>query len=177
MTSLFSGEISPGGLTTRRGALSALGAAAMGASGLPTAAHAAVPSSNGGIDYTDPKDNLYAFAKMLSSFDEPVIGCFHGLMYMRWGTNRMVPAFGYEGTGVLQARWEPDGTLSRRSRETGYFTDLRTGEVLETWENPFTGETVEVYHFYNPLLVRRMDEKMSLFNFAKDTDSPNLMNE
>lgn len=170
MTNLFTAD----GLT-RRAALSGLGALGAAAAVAPT--QAAPPVSDGGIDYSDPKDNLYAFAKMLSSFDEPVIGCFHGLMYMRWGTNRMVPVFGYEGTGVLQARWEPDGTLSRRSRETGYFTDLRTGEVLETWTNPFTEEEVEVYHFYNPQLVRRMDEKMSLFNFGKEGDAPTLMNE
>lgn len=175
MTSLFNADLN----SNRRQVLSALGGLSLGAGALAAGgpAEAAKPKSDGGLDYTDPKDNLYAFAKMLSSFGEPVVGCFHGLMYMRWGTNRMVPVFGYEGTGCMQARWEPDGTLSRRSRETGYFTDLETGEVLETWDNPFTGETVEVYHFYNPLLVRRMDDKMSLFNFGKETDSPTLMNE
>lgn len=163
----------------RRQALSAFGAITLGAGSFAagSAASAAVPKSDGGLDYTDPKDNLYAFAKIQSSFDEPAIGCFHGLMYMRTGTNRMIPAFGYEGTGVLQARWEEDGTLTRVSRETGYFTDLVTGEILETWDNPITGETVPVYHFYNPLLVRRMDFKMSSFNFGKETDAPTLMNE
>lgn len=156
-----------------------LGAGALAAAGslASTPAVAAAPISDGGIDYNDPKDNLYAFAKIWSFFEQPTIGCFHGLMYMRVGTDRMIPVFGYEGTGVLQARWEPDGTLTRVSRETGYFTDLRTGDILETWDNPITGETVPVYHFYNPLLVRRMDQEMSSFNFGAVTDSPTLMNE
>ncbi len=36
-----------------------------------------------------------------------------------------------------------------RGKETGFFYDLRTGEVIETWDNPFTGETVEVFPFLN----------------------------
>ncbi|MBT6959929.1 MAG: hypothetical protein HOA00_02200, partial [Rhodospirillaceae bacterium] len=120
---------------SRRSVLKGFGAGAMGAAGALASApaSAAAPASDGGIDYNDPKDNLYAFAKIWSSFDQPTIGCFHGLMYMRIGNERMIPVFGYEGTGVLQARWEADGTLTRVSRETGYFTDLRTGDILETW--------------------------------------------
>lgn len=169
--------LNPG--TSRRALLKGFGSGAMGAAGAltPNAAFANTPASDGGIDYTDPKDNLYAFAKIYSSFDQPAIGCFHGLMYMRVGNSRMIPAFGYEGTGILQARWEPGGTLTRVSRETGYFTDLQTGDILETWENPLTGETVPVYHFYNDLLVRNMDDKISTFNFGAESDPPTLMNE
>ena len=44
-----------------------------------------------------------------------------------------------------------------KSRETGYFTDLRTGDILEYWDNPLTGERCEVYHFYNDLITRHAD--------------------
>ena len=175
MTALFSAEYQ----ANRRSVLSALAGLSLGAGTLaaPSRPQAAKTKAKFGLDYDDPKDNLYAFAKIWSGFEKPVIGCFHGIMYLRTGTNRMIPVFGYEGTGCLQARWEPDGTLTRRSRESGFFTDLRTGDVLESWYNPFIEKTVPVYHFYNPLLVRHMDEKMSLFNFGKETDSPTLMNE
>lgn len=176
MTSLLINDL----MLNRRQALSALGGISLGmaSGGVANAAtSSATPTPTGKLNYGDPKDNLLAFAKIWSSLDEPVIGGFHGTMYVRSGTKRMIPVFGYEGIGVMQARWEPDGTLTRRSRETGYFTDLRTGDVLETWDNPFTGKTVPVYHFYNPLLVRRMDLEMSTFNFGKTTDSPTLMNE
>ncbi len=176
MTSAFINDL----MVNRREALTALGALSLTALNPQpgvAAPSSATPTPTGRIDYSDPKDNLTAFAKIWSSLDEPVIGCFHGLMYVRTGANRMIPVFGYEGTGVLQARWEPDGTLTRRSRETGYFTDLATGEVLETWHNPFTGKTVPVYHFYNPQLVRPMDTKISLFHFGKESDPPTMMNE
>lgn len=73
------------------------------------------------------KDNLWAFGKIWSGYDEPVIGGFYGLMYARVGNQRMIPLFGYEGTGCLQCKWDPAGFLNIKSRETGYFTDLRTG--------------------------------------------------
>ncbi len=176
MTSLLINDL----MTNRRQALAAMGALSigLGSGGMAQAAtSSATPTPTGALDYSDPKDNLLAFAKIWSSLEGPVIGGFHGTMYVRSSTNRMIPVFGYEGVGVMQARWEADGTLTRRSRESGFFTDLRTGDVLETWDNPFTGETIPVYHFYNPLLVRHMDDKMSVFNFGKETDSPTLMNE
>ena len=56
---------------------------------------------SGGLDLNDPYDNLYAFGKIWSGYEEPVIGAFHGLMYGRVGDTRMLPLFGYVGTGVL----------------------------------------------------------------------------
>jgi hypothetical protein len=35
------------------------------------------------------------------------------------------------------------------TREIMVYLDVQTGEVLDTWENPFTGETVEVVHVEN----------------------------
>ncbi|MDJ0927296.1 MAG: DUF1838 family protein [Gammaproteobacteria bacterium] len=129
------------------------------------------------LDYADPVDNLYAFAKIWASLDEPVIGGFHGLMYARIGDRRMVPVFGYTGTGVLLAKFDENQDLWIKSRETGYFTDLETGEVLETWYNPFTERDVEVYHFYNDVLVGKIGKEIPKFFFGAEGDSPTLMNE
>jgi Protein of unknown function (DUF1838) len=162
-------------LTNRRGALKSFAGLAAGTAtaATTTSAHAATRP----VNLNDPKDNLYAFGKIWAGYDEPVIGGFHGLMYARTGNSRMIPVFGYAGTGVLQAQYEPEGFLRIKSRETGYFTDLRTGEVLETWKNPFTEETVEVYHFYNPLLGGRLGTQMPRFQMGPGNDPPTLMNE
>ena len=159
------------GLTRRRllGASLALGAGSV-ASPMVAAA-----GKRGSIDYGDPADNLYAFGKIWASYDEPVIGGFHGLMYARFGDRRMIPVFGYEGTGVLHAKIDDAGDLWVKSRETGYFTDLKTRDVLETWYNPFIEKTVPVYHFYNNVLVGKIGKEMPKF-FA-DSASPTLMNE
>ncbi len=131
----------------------------------------------GRLDYSDPVDNLYAFGKIWASFDTPVVGAFHGLMYARIGDRRMVPVFGYTGTGVLLARFDENQDLWIKSRETGYFTDLETGDILETWYNPFIEREVEVYHFYNDVLVGKIGKEIPQFFFGKAGDSPTLMNE
>lgn len=131
----------------------------------------------GKLNYDDPADNLYAFGKLWASYDEPIVAAFHGLMYLRIGDRRMVPVFGYTGTGALAARIDDSGDLWIKSRETGYFTDLRTGDILESWYNPFTEKTVPVYHFYNDVLVGKVGKEIPRFFFGVEGDSPTLMNE
>jgi hypothetical protein len=165
----------------RRGALRALaaavfaGAAAVAEDARATTA-AARPKSRA-LDFENPRDNLYAFGKIWAGYDEPVIGAFHGLMYARIPGKRLVPLFDYTGTGVLQAKIDANGDLLVKSRETGYFADLRTGEVLEHWDNPFTGERCEVYHFYNDIIGGRLGDRIPKFLAGGDSESPTLMNE
>lgn len=155
----------------------ALGLAAVATLIPPARAADSGAAPAGRLDYQNPADNLYAFGKIWAGYDEPVIGGFHGLMYARIGDRRMVPVFGYTGTGVLLAKIDEHGDLWVKSRETGYFTDLETGDVLETWDNPFTGKTVEVYHFYNPKLVGKIGKEIPKFFFGQEGDAPTLMNE
>ena len=166
--------------TSRREVLRATlalgGAAAAGA--LPATATAGAHAAQGkGLDYSSTRDNLYAFGKIWSAYDEMVIGAFHGLMYVRLPGKRMIPVFGYTGTGALLCKQEDDGSLWIKSRETGYFTDLETGDILETWDNPFTGKTVEVYHFYNDVLTGQIGHEIPKFFMGEMGESPTLMNE
>ena len=43
----------------------------------------------------------------------------------------------------------PDGTIQRLCREVILYTDLRSGEVLQEWKNPYLNETVKVVHVDN----------------------------
>ncbi|WND03566.1 DUF1838 family protein [Temperatibacter marinus] len=137
----------------------------------------AMQPSETGFNYGDPYDNLYAFGKIWAGYEQPVIGAFHGLMYGRVGTARMQPLFGYTGTGLVQAKVAENGDLLLKSRETGYFTDLETGDILEHWYNPYTEETVEVYHFYNDCLIGRIGPSMPTLLMDSKGGSPTLINE
>lgn len=112
---------------------------------------AAAPPARAGtaLNYADPADNLYAFGKLWAGYDTPVIGAFHGLMYLRIPGRRAVPVFGHTGTG----------------------------DILETWANPFTGKTVPVYYFYNDVLVGKVGKEIPRFFMGVEGDSPTLMNE
>jgi hypothetical protein len=169
-------------LVDRRSTLKATLGLGLGAI-LGTASAADAPAAKpatprrSGLDYADPVDNLYAFGKLWAGYDAPVIGAFHGLMYLRIPGRRMVPVFGYTGTGALLARIDENKDLWVKSRETGYFTDLRTGDILESWYNPFTEKNVPVYHFYNDVLVGKVGKEIPKFFLGVEGDSPTLMNE
>ena len=139
--------------------------------------HTSSAGSAASLDFDNPYDNLYAFGKIWAGYDEPQIGGFHGLMYGRIGDARLIPLFGYTGTGVMQSKIDDDGNMWMRGKETGYFTDLATGDILKTWDNPWTGETVEVFNFYNPNMGGKLTAEMPRFAMGAAKDDATLMNE
>lgn len=56
--------------------------------------------------------------------------------------------FGLEVLGASRFLPIEDG-YQRLHREVGLYTDLQTGEVLGRWDNPWSGESVEVIHIQN----------------------------
>jgi hypothetical protein len=104
----------------------------------------------GTLDLSRPEDNLYAFAKTWGSLgEEPAFGGHQGVFFAVVGNRRAQPLFGYVGFGSLQFRILPNGDAEYRGKDATFYTDLRTGEILDTWENPFTGKTVQVYPYIN----------------------------
>jgi hypothetical protein len=140
-------------------------------------ASAGASGSARALNFDDPYDNLYAFGKIWGGYDEPVLSGFHGLMYARIGAQRLIPLFGYTGTGCMQSKIDEGGNVWIRGKETGYFTDLATGDILETWKNPWTGKTVEVFNFYNAEMGGRLTAEMPRFAMGAVKDQATLMND
>jgi hypothetical protein len=104
----------------------------------------------GALDFSRPEDNLYAYAKTWGTLGpEPVFGGHEGVFFAVVGERRAVPLFGYVGFGSLQFRLRADGTAEYRGKDATFYTDLATGELLDTWENPYTGKRVKVYPYIN----------------------------
>ncbi len=136
------------------------------------------PAASRPLDFTQPLDNLYAFGKLWATYaDTPVYSAFHGLMFGRVGTDRLRPLFGYTGFGNFQARVLDNGHVQLRGKEVGYFTDLASGDILEHWDNPYTGETVEVFNFLNDRIRGELSPEMPRFQFGDGDDVPTLMND
>jgi hypothetical protein len=67
-----------------------------------------------------------------------------------WRPDRMIqPLFGFTGFGLGSDHRQPDGSFHHLWKEVGFYTDLKTGEVLETWVNPMNGVTCEVMPIHN----------------------------
>ncbi len=133
------------------------------------------------LDLTDPVHNLYAFGKVWSTFgDEPVYSTFHGTLYGWFEGRKLTPLVGFQGTGVTRCRLDDtdDGpVLTLRGKETGFFTDLASGEVLDVWDNPFTGEQVEVYHFLNDRIGGTVGTQMPVLTVGDHHEEGSMMND
>lgn len=56
---------------------------------------------------------------------------------------------GFEGFSVTRLLPLKGGAYRKLLREVGFYTDLRTGEILEELENPYTGEIVRTVPIAN----------------------------
>jgi hypothetical protein len=118
------------------------------------------------LDFTQPEDNLYAWAKTWSTLgDQPTYGGHSGIFYAVIG-DKEIPVAGYVGFGINQSRFTDDGTLEIRAKDATFYTDLETGDLLETWDNPWTGERVDVIGYINGRADGRLGAEMPTSGFA-----------
>ena len=142
------------------------GALAVGGAGLasmtlgPTASAAALMSSKYGmgpglkgpyLDLSTGKGNQLAYARIQGDLDfgKQKYFWFKGYVYAVEPMKKIVDLMGASGFGVIRLAEGPDGSIRRLCREIIVYTDLRTGEVLDEWQNPLTGETVKAMHVDN----------------------------
>ncbi len=126
------------------------GMAGLAAASAVPAAAARGPRNLRPLDIMDPRDNLYGFAKMWGTIGpKAVLSGYQGVQYAVVGNQRAKPVFGYCGFGNIRNAIQSDGSVRVIGKECGYFTDLATGEILDHWDNPWTGERVEVFNFVN----------------------------
>lgn len=104
------------------------------------------------LDLRTGPGNALAMARLTGSLDPQAIK--YG-----WYTGRLravVPGAAVRDlvgvVGFSAARTLPKDALGRYAllrRECGFFVDLDSGAVLDTWTNPYTNERVEVVHIAN----------------------------
>lgn len=107
------------------------------------------------LDPADPKDALTINRKVqCSAVDgEATTYWWHGNAYSRRMGERDKLLFKVEGMNIRACVSVSDPEKGEGfklvSRELLLYQDPATGEVLSTWDNPWTGETVDVLHVAN----------------------------
>ncbi len=104
------------------------------------------------IDFSDPNQSLRAFIKLMGDLDPTVEtpSWFGGTLFADTRRDRpLKPLMGVEGFGVLRTEPQPDGSYRIFNRELAFYTDLKTGEYIDTWVNPFTKEKCDVKSIHN----------------------------
>ncbi|MEZ5457816.1 MAG: DUF1838 family protein [Steroidobacteraceae bacterium] len=165
----------------RRDFLRAAGGASalLATTSLGTAAVAATTKPAGGaFDPLSPVDNLRAYIRMTRSLDPAAttVGWFGGRIFSVIGDTEIIkPLFDIEGFGIGRTEPGPDGSYRCLWREVGYYKDLATGQIMETWDNPLNGEQVEVYPINNDPVNAVLKPEFTLgFNATKDQHAPTI---
>ncbi len=154
-----------------------LGAGLGLAGALSGAGSAPASAASPPLDFSTARDNVYGFVKSYTSLSQtPVFGAFEGVQYAIVGKERARPLFRFVGFGNMQGRINPDGSADVRGKEVAYFLDLKTGEVLDTWDNPWTGERVKVLPFYNDQSNGHLSLEMPTYAMGAKKETT-LMNE
>lgn len=131
----------------RIGTLTLLGLLA--ATSISTAAHARQ------LDPAKPEDALEIMKRTQCGVKDnvPAVFRWQGKIYSRRQGEPDKHLFNMEGMNIRQCVSVTDaerGTGYRMvSREITLYLDPKTGEVLRSWQNPYTGKTVEVMHIAN----------------------------
>lgn len=103
------------------------------------------------LDLDDPADNMTAFVKVRGSLtdNEEVIYYANGKIYGFVEGERDKPLMGFEMYNIARTIKTEENSYQLLTNEVLLYTDIRTGEVLEEFKNPYTNETVKVVHVWN----------------------------
>ena len=128
---------------SRRSLLGGLGAAGLAATGASTAKAAGHEPA---LDFSKREDQMTALVKMRCAMDDRIVmggvkGLYYGVV-----NNKITPLYGVLAGTMARYKQIDEWRYEGASFEVAYFTDWETGEVMETFDNPYTGETVEVPH-------------------------------
>ncbi len=109
----------------------------------------------GKLDLSDPRDVLTANRKIQCSTKDgqAITYWWHGTAYSRRQGEADKVLFDVEGMNVRQCTSVKDEKRGNGyklvSREILLYKDAESGEVLSTWTNPWTGDSVDVLHVAN----------------------------
>jgi hypothetical protein len=131
------------------GSLTTLALGAPGAAMATTAAAAVTPAILKGpyLDLTTPRGNMLALARLNADLNlgQQRAGWYNGYVTGVRPDEKVRDLFGFAGFGMSRLLPHESGTGYRKVlREVGLYYDLRSGEPLEEWLNPYTNERVRV---------------------------------
>ena len=103
------------------------------------------------LDYKNNVWNRDAMARLHGNLDstKEKVGWFKGKAIGIVPGRKNQDLCGFEGFSFARLLPLEDGSYRKVLREVGFYTDLKTGEILKNFENPYTGETVRVVPIAN----------------------------
>jgi hypothetical protein len=149
-----------------RSGQAAVGAATLAAGASLTGLAAAAPSmgkpslTGPYIDLTTPHGNMIAMARLQGNLDstKSKYGWATGVLFGVKPNEKVRDLMGVNVFSSTRVIKQPDGSFQRLSREVVYYSDLKSGEFLEVYDNPYTNEQVKVVDIANDPFNYKIEE-------------------
>ncbi len=130
----------------------------------------AIPAERARLDLTEPRARLEAYIRANGDTSgAPVATWASGRVYAYVPGEKPRALFGLEVLGMSRFQ-KIEGGYLRLHREIGFYTDLATGEVLKTWNNPWLQREVEVIPIQNDPVNRRFTVENTSFSILESGD-------
>nr|XP_022336801.1 uncharacterized protein LOC111133042 [Crassostrea virginica] len=103
------------------------------------------------FDLNDPKTNLESIIRLSSTLVPHVdtISYINGTVYGRRPGEMITKLFYFEGYNIGQKYPNNDGGYTSLSREFLVYRDIHTQQILQVFQNPYTGVPNEVFYVQN----------------------------
>jgi len=128
------------------------------------------------IDFMNPRWNRDAWARIQADMDSSKqrIGHCSGVILGVKPGEKLKPLLGFQTFLATRLVPLPDGNIRRLNKEVIFYTNLtrlgQPGEIIDSWQNPFTQEQVRVVHAINDPFNYTISETLILApeDFAGD---------
>lgn len=145
-------------MTDRRNILKmGIAATTLGLSGFQVACQSQTANQRRKLDFTKPEDNLYGFIRLFGDISgQRTFNYQPGRIYAHRDGELPRHMLNYAGVTLVEVR--PSATEDAYEvRLTGsmLMKDPITDEIIDTWEDPWTGEQREVEHFSTQTVGKR----------------------
>ena len=136
--------------SSRRDALRLAAAATLGVAATG-AARAAAPAEIRPLRFDDPIWNREVSARLEANVDPKkfVHGHASGVVAGLRDGEKLRPLVRFEVFSGTRVVLQADGSYQRLCRELVFYRDIATGQLLDQWDNPYTGERVKVVDVAN----------------------------
>ena len=103
------------------------------------------------LDLSTASGRADALLKMRCTTEsqEEALLWWDGTLFAQEPGNKAVPLLRFEGYNICRPERLADGTVRLLTRELTFYRDLATGQIIDQWDNPLSGERNDVVHVAN----------------------------
>ena len=103
------------------------------------------------LDLQSEQGSVEAMVKLRCSLDpkQEEILWWAGTLFAQEPGQKPAPLLGFEGYNICRAEKQADGVWRLYTRELTFYRDLKTGKIIDSWDNPLSGERNEVVQVAN----------------------------